>query len=245
LSIATAIQPALSGFLAWQNENELALQGIGKVAILMNGSLTASMGSIAKIISEIDGDAFRAMNQVNWANLQFDVENNSIIYADEVFSLDELNEDIAAIDAVGTTAAEKKITLTTLQKKFWILIVIFQLVFFVPDAAEKLEWFKNTIPKLLDKLIVDDTVNTDAAVTDVYVYVIKERAALREEPKSKSNKVFQLLYDSQLLIVSTVPRWIEVEYNTDSGETIRGWISKVSVEYDDTNVEQEILVGKD
>jgi hypothetical protein len=248
VGLAKAIKPALTGFLAWQHENEAALQGIGRVAVMMNENLTASMSGIAKAVSMIDSDVFRSINQIDWANLRFDTLNNSVIYGDEVFSLDELNEDIADIEAVGSTEAEKqtvKDKLDGIAKKFWLIIAIFQLLCFVPDAAEKLEWFKDNIPKLIDKLFVDDAVNTDATAADVYVYVIKERAALREEPKSKSKKVFQLLYDSQLLVVSTVPRWIEVEYNTDSGETIRGWISKISVEYEDTSVEQEILAGKE
>jgi hypothetical protein len=237
LSIATAIQPALSGFLAWQNENELALQGIGKVAALMNDSLTSSFSGMAKILGEVDSDILRSLNHVDWANLRFDTERNSIIYGDEVFSIDELNEDIAAIDAAPVDEVEKltaKERFDKLALRFWIVIAIFQLLSFVPDAAEKLEWYRDNIPKLIERLVANDNAYTNNM--HEYVYVIKERAVLREEPSSKSTKVYQLLYDSQLRVISTIQRWLEVEYNTDSGETVHGWISKISIEYEDSEL---------
>ena len=116
------------------------------------------------------------------------------------------------------------------KKKFWAVIVIITIFMFIPDFVDKIKWYIDHIPKMIDLIDMKKDVDVDKII---YVYTTNERTPLRENADAKAKKLLWLLIDTKLRIINDIPRWYEVEYTNEDGIAITGWVAKRSVEIGD------------
>lgn len=175
-------------------------------------------------------DNFKAVNISAFSELpSFDFSKFKVI-SEEVISYDgieysgnelatELDDQIKAIKEIKPTLREK---LQALKQRLWLLTLILNLILFLPEIPEKVEFYRNTVLQL------EEVAEEKRSIC----FTIKEKSILREEPKSDSLCILSLPYDTALKIIETIPRWYKVEYVDGDGEQIIGWISKICVEID-------------
>jgi hypothetical protein len=113
--------------------------------------------------------------------------------------------------------------LEELKNKFWLIVLIIQLLYIAPDVEDKVKSYTEKIETVISILSSQDM------SAEIFTYVIRDSAVLRESADSKSPQIVRLLYDTKLRVISEVPRWVQVEYIDDEGNSIIGWISKISV----------------
>ena len=107
-----------------------------------------------------------------------------------------------------------------LQQKLWLLLLVFNLIMFLPQLPETVDYYRNVVSQIEQVVLQKSQI----------CFTIKEKAFLREEPNSKAKRVVTLPYDTPLEIIETIPRWYQVKYIDENGVEIIGWISKISVE---------------
>lgn len=204
---------------AWHNDNAMLFRSIETLMpVLSDTSLMKAVAAAQSNLADITrGFDFSSLNY----------GEGTLIYDGQEYAIDglgaELDNEIAIVEK-HKSIPEK---FEDAKKKFWLIFLIFYIISSIPDLADKAEWYAAKIQTAISMLTAEDT------STDVFAYVIKESAVLRESADSKSTQIARLLYDTKLRIISEVPRWYEVEYIDDEGNSLVGWISKISVSTED------------
>lgn len=196
-----------------------------------NAMLFHSFETLMPVISDIPLMKAVAAAQSNLVDMArgFDISllsfgEGTLIYDGQEYTIDELGTELdneIAIVEKHKTIPEK---FEDAKKKFWLIVLIIYIVSVIPEVAEKVEWYTEKIQAAISILGLQEETSAD-----VFAYVIKDSAVLRESANSKSPQIIRLLYDTKLQVISDIPRWYEVEYIDDEGNSVIGWISKISV----------------
>lgn len=151
-------------------------------------------------------------------------DNGTIMYEGVEYSYEAIKEElnIQLHEAEGNPASLKQ-TADKLQEKFWLLIIFVQLILFLPQLPETMDFYGEIISQVYKAIYNEPTT----------CYVIKETAFIREESSAKSKIVEELVYDTALEVLDTIPRWLYVKYTDEAGNEQIGWISKISVEMEE------------
>jgi hypothetical protein len=200
-----------------------------------NAMLFHSFETLMPVISDIPLMKAVAAAQSNLVDMArgFDISllsfgEGTLIYDGQEYTIDELGTELdneIAIVEKHKTIPEK---FEDAKKKFWLIVLIIYIVSVIPEVAEKVEWYTEKIQAAISILGLQEETSAD-----VFAYVIKDSAVLRESANSKSPQIIRLLYDTKLQVISDIPRWYEVEYIDDEGNSVIGWISKISVTTED------------
>lgn len=166
-----------------------------------------------------------AVKSFNLSDIQFNY-NGTLVYGGVEYSQEAVAEEFCAqVQEVEKNPSSLKQCAEKLQEKFWLLFLIVQLLVFLPQLPETIEFYQGFISQ------VCEAINNENQTC----YVIKERAYLRAESNAKSAVVATLVYDIPLEVLDAIPRWYQVKHIDNNGKELIGWISKISVETEEQN----------
>lgn len=215
----TGFMKAAQEATRWYNDNALLFRSIETLMPILSD--TPLMKSIA--------DA-----QLNFAEMVRGFDFSSISYGEGILIYDgqeyttaELNAELDNEIALVKTHKSVPEIFDEFKKKYWVITLIIYILLWIPDVSDKIEYYTEKIKTVISILSSQDMYE------ETFAYVIKDSAVLRESAGSKSPQIIRLLYDTKLRVVSEVPRWVQVEYIDDEGNSFIGWISKISVTTED------------
>ena len=172
------------------------------------------------ILSNLDSSVIEAARTFDSSSVQINSEGD-ISFEGNKYSGEEI---IAELDNQIRQAQPEKLTLKEkfeeLQKKFWLLIFVINIIIAIPDIPDKIEFYRD---------ITNQVISITQEI-DRIAYTIRDYSYLRSEPNAKSTLIMVLPYDSYLEIIEDAPRWYKVKFINENGDEIIGWISKISVE---------------
>lgn len=163
-----------------------------------------------------------AYNAIDFSEVEI-LSDMSIKYGETVLSKEEVAQEFELqIEELKQKPRSLYDKFEDVKKKFWLVLLILNLIMFIPQIPETCEFYTDMVAQT-KALFFNET---------ECCWIIKEQAYLREAANSKANIICTLSYDTELEVVSEIPRWLEVKYTDESGEEYTGWVSKISVERD-------------
>lgn len=164
-----------------------------------------------------------AIKTFNLSDVQFN-DNGTLVYEGVEYSQESIAEELSTqLQEVEKNPSSLKQCAEKLQEKFWLLILVVQLLVFLPQLPETIEFYQGFISQICEAIIKENQT----------CYVIKERAYIRSEANAKAGIVTAVVYDTPLEVLDTIPRWYHVKSIGENGEEQIGWISKISVEMEE------------
>ena len=183
-------------------------------------AITRQIQQATALLPNLDEMLLQAASAFDASRVKVEDEG-TISYEGVSYSIEaldaELQEQIKVVEENKPTLRER---FETLQKKLWLLLLVFNLIMFLPQLPETVDYYRNVVSQIEQVVLQKSQI----------CFTIKEKAFLREEPNSKAKRVVTLPYDTPLEIIETIPRWYQVKYIDENGVEIIGWISKISVE---------------
>ena len=183
-------------------------------------AITRQIQQATALLPNLDEMLLQAASAFDASRVKVEDED-TISYEGVSYSIEaldaELQEQIKVVEENKPTLRER---FETLQKKLWLLLLVFNLIMFLPQLPETVDYYRNVVSQIEQVVLQKSQI----------CFTIKEKAFLREEPNSKAKRVVTLPYDTPLEIIETIPRWYQVKYIDENGVEIIGWISKISVE---------------
>ena len=179
---------------------------------------------ISEVICSISTPALSSLayNAIDFSEVEI-LSDMSIKYGETVLSKEEVAQEFELqIEELKQKPRSLYDKFEDVKKKFWLVLLILNLIMFIPQIPETCEFYTDIVAQT-KALFLNET---------ELCWIIKEQAYLRETANSKANVICTLSYDTELEIVSEMPRWLEVKYTDKSGDEYTGWISKISVEKD-------------
>lgn len=200
---------------------EFSLTQMSNILELYNSpAIIRQIEQATAILPNLDEALLRAAKLFDTSSVKVEDER-TISYEGVSYSIEaldaELQEQIKVVEENKPTLRER---FEALQQKLWLLLLVFNLIMFLPQLPETAEYYRNVASQI--ELVVMQK--------SQICFTIKEKAVLREEPNSKAKRLVTLPYDTPLEIIESVPRWYQVKYTDENGTEIIGWISKISVE---------------
>lgn len=200
---------------------EFSLTQMSNILELYNSpAIIRQIEQATAILPNLDEALLRAAKLFDTSSVKVEDER-TISYEGVSYSIEaldaELQEQIKVVEENKPTLRER---FETLQKKLWLLLLVFKLIMFLPQIPETVDYYRNVVSQIEQVVLQKSQI----------CFTIKERAFLREEPSSKAKRLMTLPYDTPLEIIDTVPRWYQVKYTDENGVETIGWISKISVE---------------
>jgi hypothetical protein len=167
----------------------------------------------------------RIIADFDWSSIS--VNNGSIIYSGIEYSPEDIEQELLTETAILKTVRKKK-SLKKLyeecKEKLWLVLFLLSLIISIPEIFQGIEWFSDKF----ENVFVEFNQTEDAF--EFIVYTVVESTPLRAEPNGKGKIEKRLRIETELRIISDIPRWYEVEYTLEDGTKIIGWVSKRSVE---------------
>lgn len=181
--------------------------------------IVSQMERLIPHLQDIAQEFFEAAKKLDITDI--DAGEDSITYNGVEYSQGELSQELdKEIDAAKHPDLTVREKFEQLKQKWWLLLLILNLIIAIPDVPEKVEFYNKVINEM------QATVTQQSRIC----FTIKEKSYLRDGPSSSAKKVLTLLYDTPLEIIENIPRWYQVKYTDANGEEIIAWISKISVE---------------
>lgn len=151
-------------------------------------------------------------------------EDGAVVYEGITYSAKDLQDEVKK-EIKDSQKSKKPLRekFEEIKKRYWVLILIFQLFVFLPTTPQIVSFYKDA---------VDQVVEMHKEASRI-CFVTRDRAFFREEPLANAKIIKVLLYDTELEIVEDIPRWYKVKYTDSDGNETIGWISKISVELGD------------
>ncbi|OPX92503.1 MAG: hypothetical protein A4E53_00490 [Pelotomaculum sp. PtaB.Bin104] len=203
----------------WYNDNAMLFRSIETLMPIISDA------PLMRSIADAQSDLAEMVRGFDFSSISYG-EDTLIYDGQEYTSAElsaELNNEISLVET-HKTFPEK---LAELKNKLWLIIIIIQLLYNAPDVEDKVKYYTEKIETVISIF------SSQGMYEDVFAYVIRDSAVLRESADSKSPQIVRLLYDTKLRVISEVPRWIQVEYTDEQGNSFIGWISKISVTTED------------
>lgn len=183
-------------------------------------SILAQMEHVLDSIPSFDPAIFDLAKSFDVDDVQFS-DDGSISFDGENYKPEDI---VAELSTQTDNAKVGKIPLRekaeNLKKRLWLLLLIVNLIFSIPQIPETLDFYNNVVSEI----------TTIIRQTEQICYTIRDRSYLRETANAKGKIIVSIPYDSALEIIDDIPRWYQVKYNDDDGNEYSGWISKISVE---------------
>ncbi len=183
----------------------------------------AVMGCVKAMTSALPGfDPILVSEMVKSALPDFEIsDTDSLLYDGMEYTGDSLKQELEAqIESASNQKILLKERIAQLKSKCWLLILVLQLLWNLPELPQKIEYCENIYHQIVE---IQQEANT-------IVFTIRERSYLREEASSNAKIIAVLKYDTAVEILDEIPRWFQVKYTDESGEELIGWISKISVD---------------
>jgi hypothetical protein len=173
--------------------------------------------------------SFLADYAVNFNFDELEIQDGALAYDGCEYSIDDLEQELSE----ELTAIENGQPLRERFEKNNVLFIIGILIYLFlmfPQIDEALPWYGEKFNEL--QTYVQSL--TSNLPQEVFAFTIKDITYLRLEPNAKSGRLATIVHDTRLRIISSeTPRWLYVEYTDEQGNTLTGWVSKVSVEIDE------------
>ena len=183
-------------------------------------AITRQIQQATALLPNLDDVLLQAARTFDASRVKVEDEG-TISYEGVSYSIEaldaELQEQIKVVEENKPTLRER---FEALQQKLWLLLLVFNLIMFLPQLPETADYYRNVVSQIEQVFLQKSQI----------CFTIKEKTVLREEPNAKAKRLISLPYDTPLEIVDTVPRWYQVKYTDENGVEIIGWISKISVE---------------
>lgn len=215
-SLIKAVQEAT----AWYNNNAMLFRSFETLMPVISDT------PLMKTVADAQSNFAEMVRGFDFSSLSYG--EGTLIYGGQEYTSDELSAELSneiALVEKHKTVPER---FEEAKKKFWLIFLIIYIISIIPDLADKADWYTEKIQTTISLFASQEETSAD-----VFAYVIKDSAVLRESASPKSPQIGYLLYDTKLRVISDVPRWFEVEYIDDAGNSIIGWISKISVSTED------------
>lgn len=185
-----------------------------------NAALVAQMENVLNNIPTLDQAVFELAEEFDIADVDFS-DDGDIFCGGERYKSEDLAAEVAAqIDSAKNEKVSVREKTEDLKKRFWLLILILKLLFFLPQTPEIVDYYSNAVSEI--QAVIGQA--------ERICYTIRDISYLREEADSSSRIIIHIPYDSTLEIIDDIPRWYRVKYAAVDGEEYLGWISKISVE---------------
>lgn len=205
---------------AWYNDKAPLFHGIEMLTLLISDTTL-------KAVANAQSNFANMVQGYNFSSLRY--EEDTLIYDGREYTIDELdtelNNEIDIVEKHKTIPEKFEET----KKKLWLLFLLIYIISAIPDVVEKANWYAEKIQTAISILDIQDE-----TPTDIFAYITKDSAILRKSASPKSPQVSCLPYDTKLRVISDTPRWFEVEYIDNEGNSIIGWISKIGVTTEDS-----------
>lgn len=222
---SSAFQTTLAQIDAVRNsfvlqESPALLKLSGVLESYQHTPLLKQMEQAISHLSTLDPALFNLAKTVDWTDIQF-CEDGSILFDGVNYSPEELPGELEAQISEaksGTISLREKFE--GLKKRLWLLLLILQMILFLPQIPAALEFYGTIVAQ------IEDVVQQ----TNQICFTIRESSYLRESANSSAEIALTIPYDTPLEIIETIPRWYQVKYTNADGQTVSGWISKISVE---------------
>lgn len=170
--------------------------------------------------AKVDPDIIKVASSIDLSEYQLD-DNDDLSYNGVQYTPEELQFELQKQVEI---AKRDKISLREkyegLKKKLWLVLLIINLILFLPDVPEKVAFYEKMVSEAIEI----------AQEKSKICFTIKDRNCLKEAPNTNANKVLVLPYDTPLEILEDIPRWYQVKYTDENGLETIGWISKICVE---------------
>lgn len=169
-----------------------------------------------------------AIKTFDLSDIQFN-DNGTLVYEGVEYSQEAIAEELSIqVQEVQKSPSSLKQCAEKLQEKFWLLFLVVQLLVFLPQLPETIEFYQGFISQIWE------AINNENQTC----YVIKERAYIRMEANAKAEIIATVVYDTPLEVLDTIPRWYHVKSIGENGEEQIGWVSKISVETEEQSNDQ-------
>ncbi|ACV61886.1 hypothetical protein Dtox_0999 [Desulfofarcimen acetoxidans DSM 771] len=213
----TGLMKAAQEATAWYNSNSM---------------LFRSIETLMPIISDTPLIKTIADAQLNFAEMVRGFDFNfisfgegTLIYDGHEYTSAELSMELDNEIVLVQTHKSIPERFEEFKKKYWVIPFIIFILLTLPDVSDKIEYYSEKIKAVISTLSPQHE--------ETFAYVIRDSAVLRESADSKSPQLVRLLYDTKLQMISEMPRWVQVEYIDEQGNSFTGWISKISVTTED------------
>lgn len=199
---------------------EVLLKSSKMLEAYENAALVAQMENVLNNIPTLDQAVFELAEEFDIADVDFS-DDGDIFCGGERYKAEDLAAEVAAqIDSAKNEKVSVREKTEDLKKRFWLLILILKLLFFLPQTPEIVDYYSNAVSEI--QAMIGQSEQTCCTIRDI--------SYLREEADSSSRIIIHIPYDSTLEIIDDIPRWYRVKYAAVDGEEYLGWISKISVE---------------
>ena len=176
------------------------------------------------------------INETYWTDyndfpeIVFNEDEGTFVFDGKSYSSQELSAKVdAEIEEIRNQT--QPISFDEIKRKYWLTIVICGLIWYMltlpPTIDNAINWHREN--GWMSSLIGASSVAEETNLC-VYVWTISERTRLRDEPNAEGTIMRWLPIETELRVISDVPRWYEVEYTTKDGELLTGWVPKRYVE---------------
>jgi hypothetical protein len=215
----TGLMKAAQEAAAWYNNNSMLFRSIETLTpILSNTPLIKSIADAQLNLAEM-------VRGFNLSSISFG--EGTLIYDGQEYTSAELSAELDSEIALVQTHKSIPELYDEFKKKYWVITFIIFILLAFPDVSDKVEYYTEKVKAVISILSSQDM------YAETFAYVIRDSAVLRESADSKSPQIVRLLYDTKLRVISEVPRWVQVEYTDEEGNSFIGWISKISVTTED------------
>ena len=213
----------------FEQVNNPALIQMSKIFEAYNSPAVKMQFESIQSLSQTTLEAVRqAAKSFELNNIEF-TNGGAIVYEGVEYSNEAISEELnLQLCEAENNATSLKLTVDKLHEKFWLLILLVQLILFLPQLPETIDFYEGIVSQVYKAICDEPTA----------CYIIKETAFMREEANAKSKVVAKLVYDTALEVLDTIPRWLNVKYTDEEGNEHIGWISKISVEMEESQNEQ-------
>lgn len=215
---------SLSFYQSIELPNESVKQFVEALKFYNSPTITEQMKYIASAFAmKVDSELIEAASTVDLSEYQLD-DNDSLLYDGVQYTPAELQCELEKqVEIAKKDKTSLRDKFEGLQKKLWLVLLIINLIIFLPDVPEKVEFYEKMVSQAMEI----------AQEKSRICFTIKDRNYLREEPYSNAAGLLVLKYDTPLEILEDIPRWYQVKYTDENGIETIGWISKISVETED------------
>lgn len=228
-----SITPSLTSIIN-NSEYQQLLANTSRLAEIINENLSPQLKNITNAtydnLLNCDFSALKtlqsAISSSNISDLHIDsldfTENGAIIYGDETFTPEEINNSTSELMLKASTGTidfsdVKKHPILSVSLLI-IMYIIFNLV--IPDIySSAKQYIKDNYFSNNAKITEDDYSNFRIITTDIL--------NVRRNPSTDSDIIGKLYYLNVVKVTETCPYWLRIEY-TDTANNIQitGWISK-------------------
>ena len=226
--INEAVSPSIMAMSNWLTDHRQEI-------VAVNQALTAGIAQYAQIANAVSAQLPRIVEFLqtpspltDWIR-DFDMSSvrfngDCLVYDGIEYTQEELAVELEQEIYAYEQGNELKDRVVEFKSKLWLLFLVISLIWSLPEAQERAEWFAENVQKIVEMFEQNDV------AVEVFAYTISESVPLRDAPSGDGKILKRLPIETVLRVLSDKPRWFEIEYTADDDTVIIGWVSKRSVE---------------